>query len=191
MPNPWDRQPRTVPIAAAAALPCPLCGQATESLKQYQYVRWMVFYLVGASWQQLVLRACPRCMRGQIVRRMVWNIVPANVLWVVLLLPWGLGLLIASRRKGHSPAVLLNITPAMVAAQHDAANEVSWGRVWVIVAVLFCWAPLFGPLLAGLAYFLNRHSVGWKRTASRIALGLSALIHIALVGLLVVEALNR
>jgi hypothetical protein len=42
-------------------LPCPVCGQLTDSLKQYRYVSWLVFFLVKAVGQAVVYRACPGC----------------------------------------------------------------------------------------------------------------------------------
>src|SRR6476646_677615 len=115
MPNPWDRQPRqaTRPPAeelpADAELECPACGRPTDSLKQFRYVSWVLFYLVGALWQTAYYRACPPCMRRLIGRRMAWTLIPANLLWLLLILPWGLGLVVASYRKGHSPAVLKQV----------------------------------------------------------------------------------
>jgi uncharacterized membrane protein len=185
MPNPWDRQPRqTFSLPADAALDCPVCGQPTDSLKQYRFVGWVVFYLFGAIWQTAFYRGCPRCVRGMIGRRMAWNLVPANLLWFLLVLPWGLGLIAASFRKGHSAAVLRGVTPELAAYRESqqiaAANEVSWPRVWAIVGLLFGLFPGVGLVLALIAWLTTRKQVGWVRAAGRIALGLSLLAHLAL-----------
>jgi uncharacterized membrane protein len=85
--------------------------------------------------------------------------------------------------------VIRNIDPEEAAYREAeklaAANEVSWGRVWLIVAVLFCWAPLFGLVLAALAFITNRTSTGWKRTASIVVLTVSVLLHVGMAALIV------
>jgi hypothetical protein len=57
----------------------------------------------------------------------------------------------------------------------------------VIVVMLFCWAPLVGLLFVILAYFMNRRAMDWRRIASIVALVVSALIHLMLVVLFVVN----
>ena len=54
----------------------------------------------------------------------------------------------------------------------------------MIVAVLFCWAPLFGLVLAALAFVTNRASTGWMRTASIVVLTVSVLLHVAMAVLI-------
>src|SRR5215831_15103377 len=111
MPNPWDRQPRqTTWLPEDTTLACPHCGQPTDSLKQYRFISWVVFYVIDAAYQLTYYRACPVCMRKLIARRAVWNLIPANLLWFVLVMPWGLGLIAATFRKGHSQDVLRNIS---------------------------------------------------------------------------------
>jgi len=126
-------------------------------------------------------------MRSLIARRAAWNLIPANLLWLVLLLPWGLGLFVASYRKGHSQPVLCHITPEVAAAREAATNEVSWGRVWLIVAVLFCWAPLFGLVLAVLAFVTNRKSADWKRPTSIAVLAISLVLHAGMAVLIALD----
>lgn len=167
---------------------CPRCSQPTDSLKQYRCLKVCVFYLAGAVWQEEYVRACPGCMRRHLVRRCLINLPLANLLWPILVLPWTLVLVASSRRKGHSPEVISGRLPGQIVAERAAAGEVSWGRVWAVVAVLFCWAPLVGLPFALLAWFTNRKSPGWKRTASIVALVVSGVVHLAIAVLLVVEA---
>ena len=190
MPNPWDRQPReSVWLPEGVELSCPVCARTTDSLKQYRYISRVLCYLLDFSYQTTYYRACPACMRSLIARRIARSIIPGNVVWLLLVLPWGLGLIVASFRKGHSQDVIRQITPEIATAAADAAaNEFSWGRVWVIVAVLFCWVPLFGLVLAAFAYLTNRKSADWKRTASIAALTVSGLIHLAIAVLIAVNA---
>jgi hypothetical protein len=189
MSNPWDRQPReSVWLTEPCLLSCPACESDTDSLKQYRFFSWVVFYLVGAAYKMAFYRACPTCMRKLIVRRVAWNLIPANLLWFLLVLPWGLGLVGATLRKGHSRDVIRNISPDEAAYREAerlaAANEVSWGRIWLIVAVLFCWAPLFGLVLAGLAFVTNRRSAAWMRSVSIVVLGISVLLHVGMAVLI-------
>jgi hypothetical protein len=189
MPNPWDRQPReSVWLTEPGRLPCPSCESDTDSLKQYRYFSWVVCYLVGATYKMAFYRACPACMRKWIARRAAWNLITANVLWFALVLPWGLGLIIATFRKGHSRDVIRNIGPEEAAYREaeriTAQNEVSWGRVWLIVAVLFCWAPLFGIMLAIIAVVTNRESADWKRPVAIVMLVISVLLHVGMAVLI-------
>ena len=49
---------------------------------------------------------CPACMRKKLLKLGLINLLPANVLWVVLLLPWYSLAAVMSTTKGHSGAVL-------------------------------------------------------------------------------------
>jgi hypothetical protein len=166
---------------------CPRCSRPTDSLKQYRCLAWCVFYLAGASWQEEYVRACPGCMRGHLARRCLVNLPLANLIWPVLVLPWTLALVASTYRKGHSPEVVAGRLPGQVVAERAAAEEVSWGRVWAVIAVLLCWLPVIGLAFVLLAYLMNRKSADWKWTASIFALAVSGLVHLALVVLLVVE----
>jgi hypothetical protein len=173
-----------------AILDCPACGRPTDSLKQYRYVDWCVFFLAGAVWQGVVLRACPACMRQLIWRRCLVNAVPAHLAWLAGLLPWGLGLIAASHRPGHSRWVVRGVTPEMVVAREMARREVSWARVSAVLSVLLFWLPLVGLAAAALACRQNRGTGGWTRRVSQASLTASALVHAALVVLFVAEEMR-
>ena len=83
---------------------CPCCGRLTDSLKLYRVATFLflLFAFVARS-QQLV--GCPRCVRGKIGRFALVNVVTANLLWPVIILPWSLILLACSFLRGHSPEV--------------------------------------------------------------------------------------
>jgi hypothetical protein len=191
MGNPWDRQPReTVSLPKDAALPCPVCGETTTSLKQYRFLLWGVCYLAGVMYRTVWYRACPACMRKWLAQRTAINVVPTNVLWPLVVLPWAAVLFIATYSQGHTPDVLRCLTEEGAAAheaRRRAVRDVLWARVWVIVAMLFCWAPLVGLPFVILAYFMNRRAMDWRRIASIVALVVSALIHLMLVVLFVVN----
>src|SRR5262245_45108821 len=148
-------------------LPCPVCVQLTDSLKQYRYVHWCVCFLAGAVWQGVVCRACPACMRQLLWRRCLVNAVPAHLVWLVGLLPWTLGLIAASYRPGHSRAVVQGVTPEVAVAREMAQREVSWARVSAVLAVLLFWLPLIGVVAGTMAFWLNGHAGGGTRRPVR------------------------
>ena len=173
-----------------ALLPCPVCFRQTDSLKQYRYVNWCVFFLAGAVWQGAVCRACPACMRQFLWRRCLSNAVPAHLVWLVGLLPWALWLIATSYRPGHSRAVVRGVTPEMAVAHEMAQRELSWARVAAVLSVLLFWLPLIGLVVGAVACWLNRHSASWTRRASQVSLTASALVHAVLGVLFVVEEMR-
>ncbi len=173
-----------------ALLHCPVCFQPTDSLKQYRYVNWCVYFLAGAVWQGVVYRACPTCMRRFLWGRCLFNVIPGHLVWLAGLLPWALGLIVASYRPGHSLAVVQGVTPELAVAREMVKRELSWGRVFAVLAVLLFWLPLFGLVVSGLAWWLNRRSQSWTRWASQVSLTVSALEHTALAVLFVIEEMR-
>jgi hypothetical protein len=171
-------------------LPCPVCFRLTDSLKQYRYVNWCVFFLAGAVWQSVVCRACPVCMRQFLWRRCLVNAFPAHLVWLVGLLPWALCLIGASYRTGHSRAIVQGVTPEMAVAREMAQGEVSWARVFAVLSVLLFWLPLIGLLVGALAYWLNRQSPNWTHRASQVSLSASVFVHAVLVVLFVIEEMR-
>ena len=81
---------------------CPVCHEPTDSIKQYKLVRTLLFLFLFATWNTLVATACPRCMRKVILKRTAINILPANVLWVIVVLPFHLVQLLRTLTRGHS-----------------------------------------------------------------------------------------
>jgi hypothetical protein len=72
---------------AGGLLRCPACRRLTGSLKRYRLIDLLLF--AGAFWfvRTATHTACPGCMRGLIVRRTMFNIITANVLWPIFVLP--------------------------------------------------------------------------------------------------------
>lgn len=83
-------------------LPCPHCGRATDSLKGYRLPTFLLFLGIGASFKHGLVVRCPPCMRKELGRLTLINILPANLLWVVLLLPWYGIATLRSFTSGHS-----------------------------------------------------------------------------------------
>lgn len=176
MPNPWDRQPHDEHSFESGALPCPSCRKPTASLKQFAYVDWFVFYFVGVAASETHYRACPKCMRRFIARRAAYNIIPANVFWVLFVLPYGLLLTCKSFRTGHSPEVFLSATPQVTppAPTGEAVTESADGFP-IVVGALLGWVPCVGFAFGLFAFVISLRHNGWRMWAGRWAL-LSALV---------------
>lgn len=96
-----------VPMTPAVdLLPCPKCGQPTDSLKGYRLPTFLLFIFIGASFKHGLVVACPQCMRKELLRLSLINLLPANLLWLVLLVPWYSLAAAFSTTPGHSSAVL-------------------------------------------------------------------------------------
>jgi hypothetical protein len=122
--------------SATERLVCPICGQSTDSLKQYIcYGRCFCLGILFTI-QRVAYRGCPLCMRRYLWQMCVKNIIPANLLWLLLLLPQTLLQVAASRAKGHSPSVLKGIHPE---TQLGRRYEFSEKRVLIGLAVALIW----------------------------------------------------
>jgi hypothetical protein len=86
------------------SLPCPRCGQFTDSLKQYSGMHLMVFLIAGAWYQSAKYTACPRCMRGILLQRTLINTITANLLAPFIWIFHGVQYC-RSFKRGHSKTV--------------------------------------------------------------------------------------
>ena len=92
---------------------CPECGIPSDSIKCFTLPHYAVFLGVYAQWQTKQYVCCPKCMRKHIAYKcFTYNIIAANLLWPVFILPCGITQLIRSSQKGHTKTVreLYNIT---------------------------------------------------------------------------------
>jgi hypothetical protein len=89
----------------ASPLECPECRVFTPSLKAFTVVDFALFggFLAGIKTGRVV--ACPACMRKALGIRTLANLLPGNLLWLLVVLPWHLVLLAATYREGHSRSV--------------------------------------------------------------------------------------
>lgn len=94
-------------------LPCPKCGQMTESLKAYKLPTFMLFLWFGASFKHGTVVACPPCMRKELGKLALINILPANLLFPLLVGPWYSIAALRSLTKGHSSGAHQAIAPLM------------------------------------------------------------------------------
>jgi hypothetical protein len=97
-----------VPKPAAPGLPlfidCPMCGQPTGNLKCYE-MGIVVFLGCAVSWNIEGELGCPRCIRWKLLVYTLINLLTANVLWPIVILPINLIHLVASFCPGHSRKV--------------------------------------------------------------------------------------
>lgn len=82
---------------------CPECGQMTDSLKRFTLPHIWLFLGCFVSYQNIRYSCCPHCMRKHIfVKGFTYNILLANALWALLILPWSIILLVKSYKRGHT-----------------------------------------------------------------------------------------
>ena len=77
----------------------------TTSLKHYTMMRYLVFVWFFAFWARKKETGCPACMRKAIAISAAINIVPANLLWLVVIAPWYSILFFMTFADGHSSEV--------------------------------------------------------------------------------------
>jgi hypothetical protein len=94
-------------LSSQVALACPECGNPTHDLKHYRYVHWCLCLLVFYSYEIGAVTGCPSCVRKRLLDRTLINLVPANLLWLALVLPFHLIQLARSYSSGHSAAIQL------------------------------------------------------------------------------------
>ncbi len=87
------------------ALPtqCPECGEKTDSLKCYTLPSVCIFIGIAARFSRKGHVCCPKCMRKKILLHgMTYNIITANLLWLIFILPWMVIQFLRTFTKGHS-----------------------------------------------------------------------------------------
>lgn len=86
---------------------CPICSLPTDSLKRYGVMCEVVFLGIAARSRRCGYTACPKCMRGRVLKDTFSpvNILLANLMWVLAVLPYSLALVVASTVPGHSRTV--------------------------------------------------------------------------------------
>lgn len=86
-------------------IPCPSCGRPTASMKRYVMIDLLVFLGIFAFTRRATCTGCPACMRKTLLTKTLINIVPANVLWVLVVLPFHSVQLARTFAQGHSASV--------------------------------------------------------------------------------------
>jgi tetratricopeptide (TPR) repeat protein len=92
---------------ATVTVNCPVCSAATDSLKRYRMPYRVIFFGIAARVKHGTYTGCPSCMRKKLLENVFspLNILSANLLWLILVLPYNLVLFIASTTRGHSQGV--------------------------------------------------------------------------------------
>jgi hypothetical protein len=90
--------------ATGVLVRCPECGRPSDSVKCYRM--GVIVFLVLAWFSSTKNEfGCPRCIRGKIAGFCLTNLLTANVIWPLLILPWSIILLLCSLSRGHSREV--------------------------------------------------------------------------------------
>jgi len=81
----------------------------------------MIFYHI--SNEKYV--ACPRCMKKEIIKKgFTYNILTANALWLVAILPWSIALLKKNSRKGHFDGIDAFVAEGLLKKQEEDTTTV-------------------------------------------------------------------
>ncbi len=83
---------------------CPSCGQPSGSIKCYNTLILLFIWFFVVWWPKKDV-GCPSCIRGKIAQFCLINIVTANILWPIIILPWSLVLFCMSFSQGHSSEI--------------------------------------------------------------------------------------
>ena len=83
---------------------CPQCRQPSHSIKRLNSF-FAVCIVIGAWWQGQEVTACDKCMRQHIFKNALINIVTANIIWPIIILPTSLYNLYQTYRPGHSESI--------------------------------------------------------------------------------------
>ncbi len=59
-------------------------------------------------------------------------------------------------------------------------------QFWAVASILLAITPFMGIIVAIIAYLVNRKSVGWPRTASKIGLGISGVVFVLLMAVIII-----
>jgi hypothetical protein len=120
-----EAAPMNAGEAEHVALVCPHCKKATDSLKRYG-LSTVLFFFVGTGYKDEEVTACPSCMRGQILKNTVQNVITANLFFPIPAF-FNVCLLLATYVRGHSRSIRHSLKPVTeadrTAALADAAME--------------------------------------------------------------------
>jgi hypothetical protein len=84
---------------------CPECHQPSDSVKCFR-MGFVLFLGIGAGAQWKNEYGCPSCMRPKIALFALINLLSANLIWPILILPMVIAHLVRSFQGGHSNAVM-------------------------------------------------------------------------------------
>lgn len=147
-PTSATHTPSPSEAAPTDPMPCPECGQVSDSIKCFHMTHTMLFLLIWfAVWERTFV-ACPACMRRILRRRLLFNIPTATLIWPALLLIY-LPRFAATYQPGHSRA--LTHPPSIGRSRWRIVRFLEefgyhkWQYILLIVAVICSAALSFGP----------------------------------------------
>ena len=85
---------------------CPECGELSDSIKRFKMFDYLIFIGIAGWWREVTYTCCPKCMKKHILHKcFTYNILTANIMWLIMILPMSIIQLIRNSRPGHSKAV--------------------------------------------------------------------------------------
>ncbi len=82
-------------------LPCPHCGKRTEHLKTFRTLKFGLFLGIAGAASMEHVTGCPPCARSQLRKRLLINLLPANLL-MLFFGPMFIVQILRCSSKGHS-----------------------------------------------------------------------------------------
>ena len=100
-------EPHANPKLDPAAIPCPICSAPSAGIKRYSMMYKLIFLGVAYSMQRGSYVSCPKCARKTLLKSAFspLNILTANVMWPLAVVPYTLIMLTVSLIPGHSASV--------------------------------------------------------------------------------------
>lgn len=150
-------------------LPCPRCNRDTDSLKQLRMIDTIVALPFAAMSTSVVVRGCPKCVRIYIWKRCRENGLTTWIVGYAILIPYSLGLHLATISKGHSWPVQRGITPEMH-LNRTWVHEASFlDKFLAAFAMPVALAPGVGILICWWILWKVRWCTGWVYKSAEIA----------------------
>lgn len=85
-------------------IPCPLCQRPSDSIKTLR-CGVLVFLGIAGFWRTWTETGCRSCLRGRLLALAGMNVLSANLLWPIAVLPWFSVQFLRTGLRGHSPDV--------------------------------------------------------------------------------------
>lgn len=165
-------------------LPCPVCKQLTDSLKQYRVIQTIfALPLHHVELSSTVVRSCPPCMRAYAWRRCRINGLTTLVIGYLVLVPYTLAITLATFRRGHSWPVERDITPEMHLNRTWHYEPSFLEKALAVVTSLTCLLPGVGILISWCILWRVRWCTGWVFKTAEIASFVAYFATVTAIGL--------
>lgn len=101
---------------------CPCCRAPSDRVKCVRLPA-VAFLFVAGGYEIRNEFGCPKCARSKMLWNGVINLLTANVLWPIAILPTMIAGLLQCSRPGHSKQVLAALSPPTAPPQFRAREE--------------------------------------------------------------------